>query len=725
MLSNKLSIKIAAPFAVITLLFTFLYTFISINHEAKEVQAQNIHYADFLARNIAYNAEPGVLTDNHPALNSLIQVAIHEKNIIFVAILDKMGKKIVSSGIEELPSFILEKPIIVHSSIFNKHTAAGGISPETQQNIPQEDIIGTVRVAISSAGMYEGLAKQRNEAIFAVILCMIITVVVILFLITKITTPLKELISATGKIAQGDLDHRVNISARDEIGHLADSFNLMAEQLSVTMVSKDYFNNIIESMIDMLFVLDMTCTIKKMNRSAANALGYEPMEMDGVPVSKLFPVPESTQLRAWLSKACSNSEVVALTPFEETFLTKGGNRVQLLVTGSTLYNRRGGKDGIILLGHDITQRKITEQLMRESDERYDNIVRESPVIIYSITVGDSILRSINPAFETVTGWKAEEWIGKSIQELIHPDDIDRAAEIRKEICAGRKILQSELRIRKKSGDYAVGEFAISPRIVQGAVVEEFGFAKDITLRKQMEMEKDTLAMQLLHTEKLAAIGHMASGIMHEMNNPLGVIIGSSQLILKHSKEDDPFYLILKTIEREATRAKDFVRNLLGFSRAGKIEKELCCLNETISSALSLVEAQTNVSAMTLVKEFTEELPHMFINRNQIQQVIINLANNAIDAMPSGGTLTVRTTPFTRKKTSGATIQIEDTGCGIPKEIQAKVFEPFFTTKPVGKGTGLGLALVYEIVQKHHGTIELRSSPGTGTQFTITLPFSAQ
>jgi len=273
----------------------------------------------------------------------------------------------------------------------------------------------------------------------------------------------------------------------------------------------------------------------------------------------------------------------------------------------------------------------------------------------------------------------------------------------------------------KSGIYSIGEFTSAPQFENGSVVAEFGIVRDITERKKVELDKENLTKQLLQSEKMAAVGQLAGGVAHEINNPLGVILGFSQSLLRRVKPDDPILMPLQSIERESKRCKNLVQDLLTFSRVGRIEKEKCDINEIIKSSLTLVEAQTKVKSIELIKEFGESIKEAMVSRNQVQQVIVNLCNNAIDAMPGSGKLIVRTLMANIAHKDYVEIQIQDNGTGIPKELQTKIFEPFFTTKEIGKGTGLGLSLVYEIIQKHQGKIELESEIGKGSTFKVLLP----
>jgi signal transduction histidine kinase len=226
---------------------------------------------------------------------------------------------------------------------------------------------------------------------------------------------------------------------------------------------------------------------------------------------------------------------------------------------------------------------------------------------------------------------------------------------------------------------------------------------------------------VLQSEKMAAVGQLAGGVAHEINNPLGVILGFAQGVVKRIQPGDPLEMPLKSIEREALRCKNLVQDLLTFSRIGKTEKEEIDISQTIESSISLILAQSKVRNTELLKELDPNLPKALANKNQIQQVIVNLCNNAMDAMPNGGKLTLRTKKSELNGKEAVEIQVQDTGQGIPPEIKSKIFEPFFTTKDIGKGTGLGLSLVYEIVQKHEGQIKVDTEVGVGTVFCIRLP----
>ena len=223
----------------------------------------------------------------------------------------------------------------------------------------------------------------------------------------------------------------------------------------------------------------------------------------------------------------------------------------------------------------------------------------------------------------------------------------------------------------------------------------------------------------IQSEKMAGIGQFAAGVAHDINNPVGVILGFAQGLIRRTPETDPLMMPLKSIEREALRCKTLVQSLLAFSRSQKHDVTIKPedLRQVVEGALALVETLARAKKVELVRSFSAELGPVPVDAGQIQQVVINLGVNAIDAMPQGGKLQVALA----RKDDHAEISVQDTGAGIPPEIRERIFDAFFTTKEVGKGTGLGLSLIANIVKNHQGSIELQSEVGHGSTFIVKLP----
>jgi signal transduction histidine kinase len=219
------------------------------------------------------------------------------------------------------------------------------------------------------------------------------------------------------------------------------------------------------------------------------------------------------------------------------------------------------------------------------------------------------------------------------------------------------------------------------------------------------------------TSKMTAIGQLASGVAHEINNPLGVILGFAQGMERRVKPEDPLHLPVRSIVREALRCKGLVQELLTFARAAKKTVEPVQLNALVRDSSVLLESRAKTQAVRVEHELSSDAPVVVANQSQLQQIIVNLGTNALDAMGAGGTLTLRT----RAAGAAACLEVADTGSGIPPEIRDRIFDPFFTTKDPGKGTGLGLSLVHEIVQQHGGSIRVESQTGKGTTMSVVLP----
>ncbi len=246
-----------------------------------------------------------------------------------------------------------------------------------------------------------------------------------------------------------------------------------------------------------------------------------------------------------------------------------------------------------------------------------------------------------------------------------------------------------------------------------------------TLEEKVEyrsQELQKVQVQLMQSEKLAFLGRLASGVAHEINSPLTGILTFSHLLMRKVKNHPELKNELELIIHETTRVSTIVRGLLDFARENKPQKRLCNVNELILHTLSLVEHQSVFQNIQILKNLEGQIPLILLDPSQMQQVFMNILLNAADAMPAGGSLTISTA----LAPGDLFLQVNfvDTGCGIPKEIIHRIFDPFFTTKTNRKGTGLGLAVSYGIVERHRGRIEVQSEEGKGTTFTIQLPLQA-
>jgi len=242
-----------------------------------------------------------------------------------------------------------------------------------------------------------------------------------------------------------------------------------------------------------------------------------------------------------------------------------------------------------------------------------------------------------------------------------------------------------------------------------------------SLKERDELLQQQARLQLTRSERLASIGRLAAGVAHEINNPLTGVLTFAHMLRKDAPEGSQQREDIQTVIDATTRCKKIVRGLLDFSRQGEPEKKLSDLNEVLREALNLTQNQARIGRIEVAEEMDPVLPQLVIDANQIQEVAVNLLFNAMDAMPDGGNLTVRTRCLDEKDGKWVEFDVSDTGCGIPAENLEQVFDPFFTTKPAGQGTGLGLATAYGIVTQHGGRINVSSEADRGTTVTVRLP----
>jgi two-component system, cell cycle sensor histidine kinase and response regulator CckA len=379
------------------------------------------------------------------------------------------------------------------------------------------------------------------------------------------------------------------------------------------------------------------------------------------------------------------------------------------------------------------ERRRAEEELQSSQRFAQQIADASPNLLYLYDVVRQCNVYVNSGISKITHHSIEEVQGKDfsfLSTLLHPEDKEVVCEQVKqwETLKDDEIIELEYRLKRDEHDWRwlASSHKVFSRTPEGKPLLILGSAQDITEKKRLEE-------QLHHAQKMESIGTLAGGIAHDFNNLLTAIIGNAQLGLTNMTEDDPVKDRLIEIEKAGKRAGELTRQLLVFSRRQKIERRLININDTIGDFLKMLHRI--IGEDVEVRFLTDaSLPTVLIDPGQIEQVIMNLAVNARDAMSGGGQLIIEIHTVTLDEAycqehafvnPGQYVQIvmSDTGSGIDADTQQRIFEPFFTTKGVGKGTGLGLSTVYGIVKQHDGFIQVYSEVGHGTTFKIYLPIS--
>jgi len=382
---------------------------------------------------------------------------------------------------------------------------------------------------------------------------------------------------------------------------------------------------------------------------------------------------------------------------------------------------------------DITGRKRMEESLRQSEIRFRTLFEQS---IDAIAIMDGFpprIRIVNPAFVEMFGYANEEvtaMAGDEVWGLIHPDDVDRVKESLKDRVEGRSIsARYEIRIIRKDGALRWVE-AVGNRIDIGGEVVIQSFFRDITERKKAEEQQHKLQQQLVQAQKMESVGRLAGGVAHDFNNILSVIIGHTEIAMSELEPEHRLQADLKVIYDAALRSTGIIRQLLTFSRKQIVLPVVLELNEVIEGMLKMLGRLIGED-IELVWVPAKERLLLRIDPAQIDQILANLCVNARDAIVYTGRIDIATEKVSLDDVycaamvgfspgEYAVLTVRDNGCGMDKDLVDKIFEPFFSTKGE-RGTGLGLATVYGIVQQNHGCIHVDSAPGVGTTFSIFLP----
>jgi two-component system, cell cycle sensor histidine kinase and response regulator CckA len=369
------------------------------------------------------------------------------------------------------------------------------------------------------------------------------------------------------------------------------------------------------------------------------------------------------------------------------------------------------------------ERRRAGEALRESENRYRGLFEGSKDAIYFSTVEGKII-DINPAGVELFGYGSkEEMLAADINQNIFIDSI-RYHRRKELIHAGGFIKDFEYTLKRKDGTSAIVlETTMPVEDIQGTVIMYRSIVRDVTRQKQLEQ-------QFIQAQKMDSIGTLAGGIAHDFNNILGIILGYSSLLEGKRTQLREFSESVSAIVQAAERGASLVQQILTFARKTDVSFRQINLANAAREMLTLLQ-ETFPKTIVIHGIFTNEIPNIYADSNQIYQVLLNLCLNARDAMPNGGLLTLKTEMWTREQVREhfpsadqkwyVCLSVTDTGEGMDKETRLRIFDPFFTTKKDGKGTGLGLAVVYGVMQAHHGFIDVESKPKQGTMFRIYFP----
>jgi two-component system cell cycle sensor histidine kinase/response regulator CckA len=408
---------------------------------------------------------------------------------------------------------------------------------------------------------------------------------------------------------------------------------------------------------------------------------------------------------------------------EFRWVARDGRILWVEARSTVVTDKAGNPTGMLGVTMDITHRKHAEEELKQSEERYRELVENAHDIIYTHDL-EGNYKSINAAAERVTGYTRDEALRMNITQTVPPEQLETVRQMIARKLAGDRMTAYELEIIAKDGRWIPVEVNTTLIIQDGVAVGIQGIARNVTERKKLEQ-------QLRQAQKMEAIGLLAGGVAHDFNNLLTAIIGYSDLTIRRLEDHDPLRRNLEEIRRAGNFAASLTRQLLAFSRKQILQPRVLDLNSVVAEMGRMLRRLIG-EEIELRTVLRPDLGRIKADPGQIEQVIMNLAINARDAMPHGGKLAIETQavtfteeladqPFAVSAGSYVKLLVTDSGIGMDKETVARIFEPFFTTKESGKGTGLGLSTVYGIIKQSGGYIVVQSEIGQGTTFAVYLP----
>lgn len=484
--------------------------------------------------------------------------------------------------------------------------------------------------------------------------------------------------------------------------------------------SEERFRTIVTLGQPIVFLIDRDGRFELSEGRMLAALGLSPGEVVGQSALQLYrDVPEILRgLHQALAGEYSEATV----------------RIGDVVVDAWFSPRRGPSGnvtGVVGMAVDITARISAEEALKESESRFRRMAEQLVDALF-VTDTAGVVTYMSPSAEKLFGWTPEEMCGHVFIEFLPQSQIPVAmARFQESIADQRPTRHIELVMLRKDGSTFFGELSSSLAWRDGRVTGTLGLIRDISERKRAAMEREQLEDQLRQSQKMEAVGRLAGGIAHDFNNLLTAISGNVALSLMDISPEDPLAESLEEVARAADRAAELTRQLLAFSRKQLIAPRVISVHTLLIGLEQLLRRLLGEDIDLHLLPATSDT-QVRADPSQIEQVIVNLAVNARDAMPTGGLLRIESTKVflgdeaCRGRgaiTPGAFVEVAvaDSGVGMDAATRARIFEPFFTTKPTGRGTGLGLATSLGIVEQHGGYISVESEVGKGTTFRVYLP----
>ncbi len=562
---------------------------------------------------------------------------------------------------------------------------------------------------------------------------LVLAALALLLMHRRLMAPLRGLEAGLARVARGDLDVSLSVTRDDELGRLKAHFNEMTRvlraqvEVAALRASEVRFRSLIEHGMDLISIVGPAGRFLYTSPAVERILGYGPTELTGRTVFDYVHPDDRAEAEEQFEREVRREG----NPIGRIFRMRrkdGAWRVLESVVTNLLDEPMVG--GLVVNSRDITERLEAERRLSESEARFRAAFMTGSDAYVIVRRDDGHLVEVNEQFVEMFGYSRGEVVGRTSLELglwVEPED---RASVLAELARDGYVRNRDVLARRKGGEtfpalYSVRNLgADEPALMVGVI-------RDVSEQRRSAEALRTMEEQFRQAQRLEAVGRLAGGVAHDFNNVLTVITGISQLLLTDLEPGDPTRGNVEEIQKAAQKAATLTRQLLAFSRRQMLQPKVFDLNATVRSLEKMLPRLLGED-VKLEFSLAAELGAVQADPGQIEQVILNLAVNARDAMPGGGRLTIETGNAELDETYAAShagvspgpyvlLAVTDSGTGMDRDTLSHVFEPFFTTKAPGKGTGLGLATVHGIVSQSGGSVWAYSEPGHGTTFKVYLP----
>lgn len=501
----------------------------------------------------------------------------------------------------------------------------------------------------------------------------------------------------------------------------------MQEDAAGKIKSNALFETLITTAVDGIIVIDERGNVEIYNAACERLFGYKDDEVIGRNVKMLMPSPYQREHDGYLSnyKQTGRKRIIGIGR-EVSGRRKDGSTFPMYL--SVGEGEADGKKIFVGIIHDLTELHAEAGRREVSDRHLADIVGSSDDVILSMSL-DGIVLSWNSAAERIFGYPAAQVVGESISLIIPPDRLSEEDEILRRIRAGERILNFETLRRRKDGTEIKVSLTVSPLHDEtGAIVGASKIARDVTAQRRVEAEAAKLEAELLHVSRLSAMGQMTAAIAHELNQPLTAItnyinaakrvleaIGTSEIVTRAQA-------MMEKASSQTLRAGTIIRNLRDFVEKRESERASCDLNKIVEEAIAMTFLNAGDGRVRVEVDLDKTLGPVMVDRVQIQQVLLNLIRNSIEAMAQVEKRLLKVAT-SRDEPEFVGVTIADTGPGLPPQVLAQLFQPFVTTK--ASGMGMGLTICQSIIENHGGRIWLLTDVKEGTAFRVRLPLASR